>query len=51
MPFKKYLITGLMVWLPLAITIWVLLQLIGALDSVLGGLLSGVAAVTPASAA
>lgn len=51
MPFKKYLITGLMVWLPLAITIWVLLQLIGALDSVLGGLLSGVAAVTPASMA
>ena len=41
MPFKKYLITGLMVWLPLAITIWVLLQLIGVLDSVLGGLLSG----------
>ena len=50
-PFKKYLLTGLMVWLPLAITIWVLLQLIGALDSVLGGLLSGLAAVTPASMA
>lgn len=38
-----------MVWLPLAITIWVLLQLIGMLDSVLGGVLSGLAAVTPAS--
>ena len=51
MPLKKYLLTGLMVWLPLAITIWVLLQLIGALDSVLGGLLSGLAAITPASMA
>jgi uncharacterized membrane protein len=50
-PFKKYLLTGLMVWLPLAITIWVLLQLIGALDGVLGGLLSGLGAVTPNSTA
>jgi uncharacterized membrane protein len=50
-PFKKYLLTGLMVWLPLAITIWVLLQLVGVLDSVLGGLLSGLAAITPASLA
>ncbi len=49
MPLKKYLLTGLMVWLPLAITIWVLLQLIGMLDGVLGGLLSGLAAVTPGS--
>lgn len=49
MPIRKYLLTGLMVWLPLAITIWVLLQLIGMLDSVLGGVLSGLAAVTPAS--
>ena len=49
MHLKKYLLTGLMVWLPLAITIWVLMQLIGALDGVLGGLLSGLAAVTPAS--
>ncbi len=49
MPIKKYLLTGLMVWLPLAITIWVLMQLIGALDGILGGLLYGLAAVTPAS--
>jgi uncharacterized membrane protein len=38
-----------MVWLPLAITLWVLLWLVGLLDSVFGGLLSGVAAVTPVS--
>lgn len=49
MPFKKYMLTGLMVWLPLAITLWVLLWLVGMLDAVFGGLLSGVAAVTPAS--
>lgn len=38
-----------MVWLPLAITLWVLLWLVSLLDSVLGGILSGIAAVTPAS--
>jgi uncharacterized membrane protein len=31
---KKYLIAGLLVWLPLAITIWVLLWLLGVLDGV-----------------
>jgi uncharacterized membrane protein len=48
-PIKKYLLTGLMVWLPLAITIWVLLWLVGLLDAVFGGFLAGVAAVTPQS--
>jgi uncharacterized membrane protein len=47
MPFKKYMLTGLMVWLPLAITIWVLLWLVGMLDSVFAGLLSVLASVTP----
>lgn len=49
MPFKKYMLTGLMVWLPLAITIWVLLWLVGLLDAVFGGFLSALAAVTPAT--
>lgn len=40
-----------MVWLPLAITIWVLLWLIGMLDAVFGGFLSALAAVTPESLA
>jgi uncharacterized membrane protein len=48
-PFKKYLLTGLMVWLPLAITLWVLLWLVGMLDAVFGSLLQGVAAVTPST--
>ena len=47
MPIKKYLLTGLMVWLPLAITIWVLLWMVSLLDGVLGGVLIAVAAVTP----
>ena len=51
MPFKKYLLTGLMVWLPLAITIWVLLWLVGLLDAVFVGVLSALAAVTPDSVA
>lgn len=45
------MLTGLMVWLPLAITVWVLTWLVSSLDGVLGGVLSGVAAVTPQSLA
>ena len=51
MPIKKYLLTGLMVWLPLAITIWVLLWLVGLLDAVFASFLSGVSAVAPTSSA
>lgn len=51
MPFKKYLITGLLVWLPTAVTIWVLLWVMGLLDGIFIGLLSGLQAVVsdPAS--
>ena len=44
---KKYLLTGLMVWLPLAITLWLLMWMVSALDSVLAWFLSALAAVTP----
>ncbi|MEI8028271.1 MAG: DUF502 domain-containing protein [Comamonadaceae bacterium] len=47
---KKYLLTGLLVWLPLAITLWVLLWLVGLLDAIFGGFLTGLAALTPDSA-
>lgn len=47
MPIKKYVLTGLLVWLPLAITIWVLMWLIGLLDSIFGGVLTGLTALTP----
>lgn len=49
MQFKKYLLTGLLVWLPLAITLWVLSWLVGLLDGILGGLLTGLATLTPTS--
>jgi uncharacterized membrane protein len=48
---KKYLIAGLLTWLPLAITIWVMLWLLGVTDSVFGWFLDGAAAVLPSSAA
>lgn len=51
MPIRKYLLTGLMVWLPLAITIWVLLWLVGLLDAVLAAFLAGISAVLPDSMA
>ncbi len=47
MPIRKYLITGLLVWLPLAITVWVILWLVGLLDAIFGGVLSGVEAFLP----
>jgi uncharacterized membrane protein len=47
---KKYLIAGLLVWLPLAITIWVLHSVLGLLDDVFGALISGTQAVLPAAA-
>lgn len=46
MSFKKYLLTGLLVWLPLAITIWVLLWLMGLLDGVFQGLVTALQAVS-----
>lgn len=47
MRVKKYLITGLLVWLPLAITVWVMLWLVGLLDSVFWSVLSGVEVLLP----
>jgi uncharacterized membrane protein len=47
---KKYLIAGLLVWLPLAITIWVLHSVLGLLDDVFGTLITGTQAVLPATA-
>ncbi|MDE2368769.1 MAG: DUF502 domain-containing protein [Burkholderiales bacterium] len=47
---KKYLVAGLLVWLPLAITIWVLSWVLGSLDGVFAWLLSATQAVLPESA-
>ena len=47
---RKYIITGLLVWLPLAITVWVLLWVLGMIDGVFVWLLSAVSALLPVSA-
>lgn len=47
---RKYIITGLLAWLPLAITIWLLAYVVGLLDGVFAGMVGAVSAVLPASA-
>lgn len=48
---KKYIIAGLLAWLPLAITIWVLSWVLGLADGVFHGLIGMVQAVLPTGAA
>ncbi len=45
---RKYLVAGLLVWLPLAITIWVLSWLLGAFDGLFAALLTALQALLPA---
>ena len=47
---KKYLIAGLLVWLPLAVTIWVLQAVLGLVDGVFGWLLTLSQTVLPEGA-
>ncbi|WP_422017437.1 DUF502 domain-containing protein [Roseateles sp.] len=46
---RKYLVAGLLVWLPLAITIWVLSQVLDVVNGVFGSLLAALALIVPAS--
>lgn len=50
MPIKKYLLTGLLVWLPLAITVWVLLWVMDLLDGIFVGVVTAIQAVSPVQA-
>ena len=47
---KKYIVAGLLVWLPLAITGWVLSSVLGGIDSLFSAVLSVTQAVLPQSA-
>ena len=47
---RKHLITGLLVWMPLAITIWLLLWVLGLMDGLFSWLLSLSMAVLPEKA-
>jgi uncharacterized membrane protein len=42
---KKYLITGLLVWLPMTVTIWVLQAVLGTLDGVFRAVLGAIQAL------
>jgi uncharacterized membrane protein len=44
---KKYIVAGLLVWLPVSITVWVLSWALGVLDSVFRSLAGGFSAVLP----
>jgi uncharacterized membrane protein len=46
---RKYLVAGLLVWLPLAITVWVLGQALDVVNGVFGSLLSALALVLPSA--
>jgi len=46
---KKYILTGLLVWLPLAITIWVLVNALGLLDSIFATMILAAQTVLPES--
>ncbi len=47
---KKYLIAGLLVWMPMAITVWVLHSALGLIDGIFGWFLSATQAVLPETA-
>lgn len=47
---KKYLIAGLLVWMPMAITVWVLHSALGLIDGIFGWFLSATQAVLPEAA-
>ncbi len=46
---KKYFIAGILVWAPLAITIWVITWALGILDGVFGSVMSAIITVMPTS--
>jgi uncharacterized membrane protein len=47
---KKYFLAGLLVWLPLAITFWVLHSVLGLVDGLFGSVLTASQAVLPSAA-
>ena len=44
---RQYFITGLLVWLPMGVTVWVLLWLVGILDGVFRGVLTAFETMVP----
>lgn len=48
---KKYILTGLLVWLPLAVTVWVLTSVMGMLDGIFAWLVVAAKTVLPVAVA
>jgi uncharacterized membrane protein len=46
MSLKKYLLAGLLVWLPLTVTVWLLSWLVGSLDALLASVMGGLSKIT-----
>ena len=46
---KKYFIAGMLVWAPLAITIWVMTWGLSVLDGVFGSVMSALMAILPSA--
>lgn len=46
---QKYFLTGLLTWLPLVITVWVLVKLMGLIDSIFAYVVQQLARVVPAT--
>ena len=46
---KKFFITGLLVWAPLAITIWLMIWMLSLLDGVFGLVMNTLSALLPVS--
>ena len=44
---RKYIVAGLLVWLPLAVTVWLLTTVLGIVDGLFGWLVSATQAVLP----
>ena len=44
---KKYLLAGLLVWMPLTITLWVLYSVLGLMDGIFGSVITAAQAVLP----
>jgi uncharacterized membrane protein len=47
---RKYIVAGLLVWLPLAVTVWLLTTVLGIVDGLFGWLVTATQAVLPGGA-
>ena len=44
---KKYFLAGILVWIPIAVTVWVITWGLGLLDQVFGSVMQAIIAVLP----